>query len=95
MKGKKGFQVQPDFNEVMESGIEGSSFLTLFNDNIHSFEYVIESLVDVCEHDIEQAEQCTYLVHYKGKCEVKKGNFKSLVPLKKELSRRGLSATIN
>jgi ATP-dependent Clp protease adaptor protein ClpS len=43
---------------------------------------------------MEQAEQCTYLVHYRGKCDVKKGNHKILVPFKKELSRRGLTVTI-
>ena len=95
MKEKNQYQNQPEFDELLDSGVAGHSFLTLYNDNVHTFEYVIESLMDVCEHDVEQAEQCTYLVHYKGKCDVKKGNFRSLNPLKRELSRRGLTATIN
>ena len=67
----------------------------MHNDEIHTFEYVIESLIEVCNHNTEQAEQCTFLVHYKGKCDVKKGHFESLIPFKKELSRRGLRVTIN
>ncbi len=70
-------------------------YLTLHNDDIHTFEYVIESLIEVCKHDVEQAEQCTYLVHYKGKCDIKKGSYNYLLPFKKELSRRGLTVTIN
>jgi len=95
MKSNKDYQNQQDFEEVLDSGTGSFNFLTLHNDDVHSFEYVIESLIEVCEHDVEQAEQCTYLVHYKGKCDVKKGTARSLNPLRKELSRRGLTATIN
>ncbi len=69
--------------------------LTLFNDDIHSFEYVIQSLVDVCMMDDIQAEQCTYIAHYKGKCSVKKGTFNELKPMKKRLIRKQLICSID
>jgi ATP-dependent Clp protease adaptor protein ClpS len=95
MKDNNKFRENPGFEEVIDGGTGFYNFLTLHNDELHTFEYVIESLIDVCKHDMEQAEQCTYLVHYKGKCEVKKGSYNFLVPYKKELSRRGLTVTIN
>ena len=95
MKDMSKFKENPEFDVVLDSGSSYESFLTLHNDEIHTFEYVIESLIEVCNHDMEQAEQCTYLIHYKGKCDVKKGFYKSLMPLKKELSRRGLTVSIN
>jgi ATP-dependent Clp protease adaptor protein ClpS len=68
--------------------------IVLFNDDVNTFDFVIESLVDVCGHDFIQAEQCTILVHYKGKCEVKKGDFSVLEPMCTALLDRGLSAEI-
>jgi ATP-dependent Clp protease adaptor protein ClpS len=68
--------------------------IVLFNDDIHSFDYVIDSLIDVCEHTIEQAEQCTYLVHFKGKCTVKTGDLKELKPRCSKLLELGLSAEL-
>ena len=95
MKKFDEFSHSPQFDEDIEKANGLANFLTLHNDEMHTFEYVIESLVEVCKHDFEQAEQCTYLVHYKGMCDVKKGSYHSLVPYKKELSRRGLKVTIN
>ena len=69
--------------------------LTLFNDDIHSFEYVIKSLVDVCRMDDIQAEQCTYIAHYKGKCSVKKGSYDELKPMKEQLTERQLICSID
>jgi ATP-dependent Clp protease adaptor protein ClpS len=68
--------------------------IVLFNDDIHSFDYVIDSLIDVCEHTMEQAEQCTYLVHFKGKCTVKTGELKELKPRCSKLLELGLSAEL-
>jgi ATP-dependent Clp protease adaptor protein ClpS len=94
MKDINKLRDDPQFEEVIDGGTGLLNFLTLHNDEIHTFEYVIESLIEVCNHDMEQAEQCTYLVHYKGQCDVKKGSQKFLAPFKKELSRRGLTVTI-
>ena len=69
--------------------------LILHNDDVHSFEYVTHALIEVCEHSFEQASQCTLITHYKGKCDVKKGGFKSLKPLKDALIERKLNATID
>jgi len=71
------------------------NFLILHNDDVHTFDYVIDALVDICNHEYEQAAQCTLIVHYKGKCDVKKGGFKKLKPLKDALIEKELNATIH
>jgi len=68
--------------------------LILYNDDYNTFEFVIESLIKVCRHTAIQAEQCTYLVHYTGKCGVKRGAFEKLKPMCSALLDRGLSAEI-
>ena len=68
--------------------------IVLFNDDVNTFEHVIETLVAVCEHTAEQAEQCAILVHYKGKCTVKTGSLKELTRLCSLLLEAGLSAEI-
>jgi ATP-dependent Clp protease adaptor protein ClpS len=68
--------------------------VVLYNDDFNSFDFVINSLIEVCDHEPLQAEQCTILVHYKGKCDVKRGSFADLRPIRNELTNRGLSATI-
>lgn len=68
--------------------------VVLYNDEVNTFEFVIESLIEVCNHNNLQAEQCTYLVHYKGKCAVKTGNLDDLKPIQTALLDRGLSASI-
>lgn len=73
---------------------EATKALILYNDEVNTFEFVTESLIKVCKHDMLQAEQCTYLVHYAGKCVVKNGTFKKLKPLCEALLERGLSAKI-
>lgn len=69
--------------------------LVLHNDDYHTFDYVIDALIEICDHDLPQAEQCTLLVHYKGKCDVKKGSFSYLRPMKNALSQKDLKATID
>jgi ATP-dependent Clp protease adaptor protein ClpS len=73
---------------------EATKALLLYNDDVNTFDFVAESLIKVCQHDALQAEQCTYLVHYTGKCVVKNGTFKKLKPLCEALLERGLSARI-
>ena len=68
--------------------------IVLFNDDVNTFDHVIDSLVSVCEHTPEQAEQCATLVHYKGKCTVKSGEFKDLEPRCSKLLQLGLSAEL-
>ena len=68
--------------------------IILHNDDVNTFDHVIDSLVDVCDHTLEQAEQCSVLVHYKGKCAVKTGEYKDLEPKCSRLLQLGLSAEI-
>lgn len=68
--------------------------LVLFNDDVNTFEHVIETLVQVCGHNLLQAEQCTFIIHYNGKCAVKNGTFEELKPMYKEILDRGISAEI-
>jgi len=69
--------------------------LIVFNDDVNTFDYVIQLLIDVCGHDPLQAEQCTLLIHYKGKCTVKTGTYEELEPRCTTLLEAGLSAEIN
>jgi ATP-dependent Clp protease adaptor protein ClpS len=68
--------------------------LILYNDEYNTFDFVIESLIQICHHEPLQAEQCTYIVHYSGKCAVKQGSYAKLNPLRVALCDRGLSAVI-
>lgn len=68
--------------------------LVVFNDDYNTFDHVIRTLIEICEHTPEQAEQCTWLIHYKGKCTVKFGAFEDLVPMRQGICERGISAEI-
>ncbi|MCC7520022.1 MAG: ATP-dependent Clp protease adaptor ClpS [Flavobacteriaceae bacterium] len=68
--------------------------IVLFNDDVNTFDFVIDALIDVCEHDLLQAEQCTLLVHYKGKATVKTGPLEDLKPRATRLLEMGLSAEL-
>lgn len=69
--------------------------IILFNDDVNTFDFVIETLVDVCGHDAHQAEQCALVAHYNGKCAVKSGTFVELKPVYEEMTNRKLSVSIN
>ncbi len=69
--------------------------LVLFNDEVNTFDFVIESLIDVCGHDHMQAEQCALVAHYNGKCAVKSGSITELKPVYNELTNRKLTVSIN
>lgn len=92
------FSVNPLWKEENEVDVltaeEEKKILVLHNDDVNTFDFVIESLIEVCDHTVEQAEQCTWLVHYKGKCDVKSGSFDFLEPMCSALLHRGLSAEI-
>lgn len=68
--------------------------LVLWNDDVNTFDFVIECLIEICGHTLEQAEQCTILVHYKGKCTVKTGSMEKLKPMHEKLLSRGLTSEI-
>lgn len=79
--------------EVLEK-LVGNRDLIVYNDDVNTFDHVIDSLVKVCRHEVEQAVQCTYIIHFKGKCEVKKGSYDTLEPMCTALLDRGISAEI-
>ena len=68
--------------------------LTVWNDEVNTFECVIETLIEVCHHSQEQAEQCTLLIHFKGKCAVKNGSYVDLKPKCDAITDRGIGATL-
>ena len=80
---------------VETSDLKGSEHnLILHNDNVNTFEYVIDTLCEVCNHKHEQAEQCAMITHYKGKCDIKRGEKSILEEMKIILLEKGLSVTM-
>lgn len=69
--------------------------LVLHNDNVNSFDYVINCLCEVCDHDAIQAEQCAFLTHFKGKCQVKVGELDDLLLLQNRLKNKNLNVSID
>ncbi|MBK9225052.1 MAG: ATP-dependent Clp protease adaptor ClpS [Flavobacterium sp.] len=80
-------------NSVLEA-VDINNEIILYNDDVNTFDHVIDTLIAVCNHTAEQAEQCAILVHYKGKCTVKTGSFDELKPQCTQLLEAGLSAEI-
>lgn len=68
--------------------------LVVFNDDFNTFEHVIQTLIRVCKHSPEQAEQCTWLIHHKGKCTVRTGSFEELDPMREAICEAGIDAKI-
>ena len=79
---------------IDQSGLDIGRELVLFNDEVNTFDFVIESLVEVCQHEPEQAEQCAMVAHFKGKCGVKTGGYYEIKPLCDELTFRGLTVSV-
>jgi ATP-dependent Clp protease adaptor protein ClpS len=84
-----------DFDDAVCTLSDEVRHLILHNDDVHTFDYVIVSLIDICHHDIHQAEQCAYIVHHNGKCDVKNGTYDMLHLMKDQLTSRGLNVTID
>jgi ATP-dependent Clp protease adaptor protein ClpS len=89
-------QEQYDTEVEVLDNIETVDFkdLTIFNDDINTFDHVITTLIKVCKHTMEQAEQCTWIIHYKGKCSVKKGSYEILNPMRHAICDAGIDARI-
>ena len=73
---------------------QNQATLVLHNDDINSFDFVMEILVEICDHSMTQAEQCATITHYKGKCEVRSGSVTAMKELRYQLISRGLIATV-
>lgn len=74
---------------------QSTARLVLHNDEVNSFDYVMEMLVDICDHSMTQAEQCATITHYKGKCEVRSGSLSEMKELRYKLISRGLKASVD
>lgn len=84
-----------ELEEILEDiGVDEPVNLIVWNDEVNTFDWVIKSLVDVCEHTQEQAEQCAWIIHYKGKYAVKHGSLNKLKPMREALVDRGIGATL-
>lgn len=82
-------------SEVLEDiGSKEPSGIVIFNDDFNTFEHVIKTLIKICEHTPEQAEQCSWIVHYKGQCCVKTGQMVKLKPMKEAICSAGIDARI-
>nr|WP_295929894.1 ATP-dependent Clp protease adaptor ClpS [uncultured Dyadobacter sp.] len=82
--------------EILEETVDTDiKKLVIYNDDVNTFDWVIDTLVEVCGHSNEQAEQCTIIIHYKGKCSVKEGSFEELAGMRNEICRRGISAEVH
>ncbi len=81
--------------EVLQEAVDTEvRSLVVFNDDVNTFDWVIETLIEVCGHTPQQAEQCTIIIHFKGKCSVKDGAYDELVDMRNDICRRGISAEV-
>ncbi|HLW18930.1 MAG TPA: ATP-dependent Clp protease adaptor ClpS [Cyclobacteriaceae bacterium] len=86
---------EEEFEVLLEDLVDTEEYdLVVFNDDVNTFEHVSKVLVKVCKHTQEQAEQCTFIIHYKGKCAVKKGARNQLKPMCQSILDAGIQAAI-
>lgn len=86
---------QEELAELLEVvAVTDVNDLVVFNDDFNTFDHVIKTLIRVCKHTPEQAEQCTWLIHYKGKCAVKSGSMDELKPMREAIVEAGIDARI-
>ncbi|MCR5588683.1 MAG: ATP-dependent Clp protease adaptor ClpS [Bacteroidales bacterium] len=86
--------VSPEVSEEVDTLEDSGCTLVLWNDDVHTFDYVIKALVDICRHTVEQAEQCAILVHCHGKCAIKHGSYSELLPMHTALLDKQLTSEI-
>ena len=79
--------------DVLEEVID-PFHLVVWNDEVNTFEWVIETLMEICGHSHEQAEQCAYIIHFRGKYAVKQGDYDELKPMRDAITERGIGATV-
>lgn len=86
--------LEESVDTLLDVGFGNDCQLIVWNDEVNTFEWVIETLIEVCHHSSEQAEQCAMLIHTKGKYAVKEGHFDTLKPMCEDITDRGIGATI-
>lgn len=94
MKFSYSTETQTGEDLLLEEEIVELKDLVLYNDDVNTFDFVIETLIKLCGHEALQAEQCAHIIHFSGKCAVKRGAPEKLVPICEAMLDRGLSAKI-
>ena len=89
-----GYNYEEEVEVLEEVDITDIKNLVVFYDDFNSFDHVINTLVKVCKHSAEQAEQCAWIIHYKGKCVVKSGTEVDLKPKKDAICEAGIDAKV-
>lgn len=86
--------IQPDISTEVLSEEDYGYTIIIYNDDVNTFDWVIECLIEICHHTYEQAEQCALFIHFKGKYAVKRGEKSDLKPQTEALCERGLNAVL-
>jgi ATP-dependent Clp protease adaptor protein ClpS len=94
LKVISGEQSLQQFDTELLDTLIASYNLIVWNDDVNTFEWVIDTLIKVCQHSPEQAEQCAYIIHFQGKYAVKQGDYETLKPMREAIIERGINATI-
>ena len=87
-------QTDPQSDTLEQTATEDPCHLIVWNDEVNTFEWVIETLMEICGHSAEQAEQCAYIIHFQGKYAVKNGRYEDLKPQCDAITERGINATV-
>ena len=94
----KGIKTETDTAQLeavdVLTQVEEPCNLIVWNDEVNTFEWVIETLMEVCGHSAEQAEQCAYIIHFRGKYAVQNGSYEELKPKCDAITERGINATV-
>ena len=91
---KPGAVEEQSFDTDILTDLESPYSLIVWNDEVNSFDWVIQTLIEVCNHSTEQAEQCAMIIHTQGKYAVKQGSYEELKPMCEAITDRGIGATI-
>lgn len=88
--------INTKFKEELDTDtlVDDGCALIVWNDEVNTFDWVIQTLIDICRHSHEQAEQCAFIIHFKGKYAVKNGDYETLKPMRDAITDRGINATI-
>lgn len=88
------FEVEELVEVIEDQENDEERDLVVYNDDFNTFEHVTKTLIKVCKHEVQQAEQCTYLIHHKGRCAVKRGSYLKLRPMREGITDAGIKAAI-
>lgn len=94
MERQGSYQYETDFDTDTLTATEPPYSLVVWNDDVNTFEWVIDTLVQICGHSAEQAEQCAMIIHHKGKYAVKKGFYEDIKPMCEAINDRNINATM-